>query len=138
MDFGSHVGPEETLADAVKSFVAAEVGGRRAGVVGVEDGFTEGFGNNNERHRVRGWKQSLVHAEVGVVERNSIGSEVGVVGMVDGFDQIFRPVSSGVVLEMGQKFGEIGVGAIGREPSSSVGRCAGKQAADSGGCMIGA
>jgi hypothetical protein len=126
MDFGSHVGPEETLADAVKSFVAAEVGGRRAGVVGVKDGFTEGFGNNNERHRVRSWKQGLVHAEVGVVERDGIGSEVGVVGMVHGLDQIFRPVSSRVVLQMGQKFGKIGVGVIGGEPSSSIGRCAGK------------
>jgi len=51
---------------------------------------------------------------------------------------MFRPVSSRVVLQMSQKLGEIGVGAIGREPSSSIGRCAGKQATDGGSRMIGA
>jgi len=102
MDLSCHAGPEEALADAVEGFVAAEVGSRRTGMVSVEYGFAERLGNNNERHRMGGGEQSLVHTEVRVVEGDCIGSEVWVVGRVHGCDQIFRPGSSRVVSEVSQ------------------------------------
>jgi hypothetical protein len=106
-------------------------------MVGVEDGFAERLGNNDERDRVRGWEQSLVHTEVRVVERDGMGSEVRVVGRVHRSDQVFRPGSSRVVAEVSQELGEVRVSVIRREPGSSIGRCSGEQAVDGRGGVIG-
>ena len=48
-DFRGEFRPEEPLADAVKGFVTAKMGGGRAGVVSVEDEGPERTGDNNQR-----------------------------------------------------------------------------------------
>ena len=47
VDVAGHVGPKEALADAVKGLGAAKMCSSGAGVVGVEEQFTEGAGDSN-------------------------------------------------------------------------------------------
>jgi hypothetical protein len=72
VDIGGHAGPKEALANAVESFVTAEVGGSGAGVEGVEEEVAEWGRDDNECNGVAIGVKGLMDAEVWVVEGEGI------------------------------------------------------------------